>query len=58
MTIAETMEWIRVSVLPSLALLEAIGDVKGFDIYQLLEEAKKPAEFSKKQKECLRSQKL
>ena len=53
MTIAETLEWIRVSVLPSLALLEAIGDVKGFDIYDLLEKAEKPAEFSKKQKRML-----
>lgn len=55
MTIAETLEWIRVSVLPSLALLEAIGDEKGFDIYHLLEKAEKPkpAEFSKKQKRML-----
>lgn len=55
LTIAETMEWIRLSVLPSLALLEAIGDEQGFDIYHLLEKAKKPkpAEFSKKQKRML-----
>lgn len=55
MTIAETLEWIRASVLPSLALLEAIGDVKGFDIYYILEKAEKPkpAEFSKKQKRML-----
>lgn len=53
LTIAETLEWIRVSILPSLALLEAIGDEQGFDIYQLLEEAQKPLEFSKKQKRML-----
>lgn len=55
LTIAETLEWIRASVLPSLALLEAIGDEKGFDIYYILEKAKKakPAEFSKKQKRML-----
>ena len=53
MTIAETMEWIRVSVLPSLALLEAIGDVKGSIYTSYSKKLKKPAEFSKKQKRML-----
>lgn len=49
MTIAQTLEWLRVYVLPTLAVWEAIGDIQGFDIYQLLEEARKPDEFTKKQ---------
>lgn len=41
--------WFKVSVLPSLALLEKLGKEKGFDIYDELRKAKKPTEFSRKQ---------
>ena len=47
--LGDLLEWLRVAVLPSLALLEKVGDDRGFDIYDLLKEAKKPEEFSKKQ---------
>lgn len=47
--LGDVLEWLRVAVLPSLALLEKVGDDRGFDIYDLLKKAKKPAEFSKKQ---------
>lgn len=47
--LGDVLEWLRVAVLPSLALLEKVGDNRGFDIYDLLKKAKKPAEFSKKQ---------
>ena len=49
MTIAQTLEWLRVYVLPTLGLWEEIGKANGFDIYKLLKEAYKPEEFSKKQ---------
>lgn len=49
MTIAQTLEWMRVYVLPTLGLWEEIGNENGFDIYKLLEEARKPDEFTKKQ---------
>lgn len=47
--LAETLEWLRVAVLPSLNVLEKIGKERGFDIYDLLRKAKKPNELSKKQ---------
>ena len=47
--LGDLLEWLRVAVLPSLALLEQIGKDKGFDIYELLKKAEKPDEFSKKQ---------
>lgn len=47
--LGELLEWLRVAVLPSIGLLEQIGKDRGFDVYTLLELAKKPAEFSKKQ---------
>lgn len=47
--LGDLLEWLRVAVLPSLGLLEQIGDERGFNIYDLLKEAKKPEEFSKKQ---------
>ena len=34
------LNWIKVSVLPSLSLLEQIGLERGFNIYELLELAK------------------
>lgn len=43
------LNWIKVSVLPSLSLLEQIGLERGFNIYELLELAKKPVDFTKKQ---------
>ena len=49
MTIAQTLEWLRVYVLPTLGLWEEIGKANGFDIYDLLKKAYKPEEFSKKQ---------
>lgn len=47
--LGDMLEWLRVSVLPSLALLEQIGEERGFDVYALLKQARKPTEFSKKQ---------
>ncbi|HFU3941183.1 TPA: replication initiation factor domain-containing protein [Streptococcus suis] len=47
--LGDLLEWLRVAVLPSLSLLEEIGEDRGFDVYDLLRKAKKPAEFSKKQ---------
>lgn len=47
--LAETLEWIRVAVLPSLNVLDKIGQERGFDVYDLLRRAKKPIEISKKQ---------
>lgn len=47
--LGDLLDWLRVAVLPSLALLEKIGDERGFDIYDLLKQANKPIEFSKKQ---------
>lgn len=47
--LGDLLEWLRVAVLPSLALLEQVGEDRGFDIYDLLKKSKKPAEFSKKQ---------
>lgn len=47
--LAETLEWLRVAVLPSLNVMEKIGKERGFDIYDLLRNARKPSELSKKQ---------
>lgn|GEM_PF-6887666 len=47
--LAETLEWLRVAVLPSLNVLEKIGQERGFDIYDLVRKAKKPLGLSKKQ---------
>jgi phage replication initiation protein len=47
--LAETLEWLRVAVLPSLNVLEKIGKERGFDVYDLLRRARKPGELSKKQ---------
>ena len=51
--LGELLEWLRVAVLPSLSLLEEIGSERGFDIYSLLREARKPEERSKKQERLL-----
>ena len=47
--LAETLEWLRVAVLPTLNIMEKIGKERGFDIYDLLRNSRKPAELSKKQ---------
>lgn len=47
--LAETMEWLRVAVLPTLNVMEKIGKERGFDIYDLLRNSRKPSELSKKQ---------
>ena len=57
MTIAQTLEWLRVYVLPTLRLWEEIGKANGFDIYDLLKKAQKPAGFSKKQLRMLEKSK-
>lgn len=51
--LCDLLEWLRVAVLPSLSLLEEIGSERGFDIYSLLREARKPEERSKKQERLL-----
>lgn len=43
------LRWLRVSVVPALKLLEDLGEVKNFDIHQIIKEISTP-EFSKKQK--------
>lgn len=47
--LGDLLEWLRVAVLPSLSLLEMIGNERGFDIYDLLQKAEKSIDFSKKQ---------
>lgn len=47
--LGDLLEWLRVAVLPSLSLLEMIGNERGFDIYDLLQKAEKSTDFSKKQ---------
>lgn len=47
--LGDLLEWLRVAVLPSLSLLEMIGEERGFDIYELIKKASKPTELSKKQ---------
>lgn len=47
--LGDLLEWLRVAVLPSLALLDTIGEERGFDIYELIKKAPKPTELSKKQ---------
>lgn len=42
------LRWIRVSVVPSLHLLDEIGKQKGFDIYELIKECS-ISEYAKKQ---------
>lgn len=56
--LGDLLEWLRVSVLPSIALLEKIGSDRGFDVYELLEQARKPTEFSKKQSRLLSESKM
>ena len=51
--LGDLLEWLRVGVIPSLGLLERIGEEKGFDIYEILRKAPKPTELSKKQERLL-----
>ena len=44
---AETLEWLRVAVLPSLNVMEKIGKERGFDIYDLLRNARNLASYRK-----------
>ena len=39
--LGELLDWISVSVLPSLSLLDTIGQERGFDIYDLLRSEEK-----------------
>lgn len=39
--LGDLLEWLRVAVLPSLSLLEMIGNERGFDIYDLLQKSMK-----------------
>lgn len=48
-SIAETLEWVRLAVLPSISMLENFFAVHGIDVYELIRDAKKPVELSKKQ---------
>lgn len=43
------LQWLRVSVVPSLKMLEELGDEKGFDIYQIIKNIEVD-EYSKKTK--------
>ena len=43
--LGDLLEWLRVAVLPSLALLEKVGDDRGFDIYELLKKPRNQRNF-------------
>lgn len=49
LTLGRLLRWIRVAVVPSLHLLDELGDQRGFNIYQLIRACKIP-EYQKKQK--------
>lgn len=46
------LRWLRMAVVPSLKLLEELGEEKGFDIYEIIKNIE-PQEFSKKQNRLL-----
>ena len=50
------LQWLRVSVVPSLKILEELGDEKGFDIYQTIKKIE-VGEYSKKQNRLLNNAK-
>lgn len=56
---AEVLQWIRASVLPSISVLEKIGQERGFDIYEVLRQAKKIDidKFSQKQNRVFQNSK-
>lgn len=56
-TIAETLEWLRLAVLPSISMLEQFFQPHGLDIYDLLKKAQKPAGLAKKQLRMLNNAK-
>lgn len=44
------LNWLKISVIPSLKLLEVLGEIKGFDIYKILQDFSfNSDDFSKKQ---------
>lgn len=43
--LGDLLEWLRVAVLPSLALLEKVGDDRGFDVYDLLKKQRNQLSF-------------
>ena len=50
------LQWLRVSVVPSLKMLEELGEEKGFDIYQIIKKIEVD-EYSKKQNRLLNNAK-
>ena len=50
------LQWLRVSVVPSLKMLEELGEEKGFDIYQIIKNIEVD-EYSKKQNRLLNNAK-
>ena len=55
--IAETLEWVRIAVLPSISMLEKFFNAHGHDVYELIRDARKPEELSKKQLRMLNNAK-
>ena len=49
---SELLAWLRVSVVPSLRLMEQIGLERGFDFYDLIKSC--DVDFAKKQKRILK----
>lgn len=41
-SLAELLRWIKIAVVPSLQLLEAVGEKKNFDIYQMIQSVDAP----------------
>ena len=54
-TLSDLLKWVRVSVVPSLRLLEQIGLERNFDIYSIIKQC--DVEFAKKQKRLLKDSK-
>lgn len=54
-TLSDLLKWIRVSVVPSLRLLEQIGLNRGFDIYSIIRQC--DVSFAKKQERLLKDSK-
>lgn len=56
LTLGRLLRWIRIAVVPSLKLLQQLGDERGFNIYDLIQ-ACEIDDFQKKQKRLLRDAK-
>lgn len=54
-TLSDLLKWVRVSVVPSLRLLEQIGLERNFDIYSIIKQC--DVKFAKKQKRLLKDSK-